>query len=567
MSKKTVLLLLVSLVLLSIVLRYPLVEYERYQTDSYSMHYLAESIVDNDRALWTFHPLSYIGYYPLSYPSGTPFIIAEISDLTGVSIQVSILFMDFGLATMFCLGAFILSRQFLLKDEYCVLATFFAITGARFVDTTYWNGSARGLLVVLVVLFVITAFRSATMKQKSMYLVGLLLGVGCLASHHMAVLIALLGLAYVLASFQATYLAPRLHLRKRLAVSSFNIAAAVGIAVGTYPFFAYFGNLASELKETSLVSLEPAVLSILVNMGLSYTNQIGFVLIFAFIGMVYLLRRSPLSANSLFLMTLFIVFIPMYGNPLYVSMLLSPFAAVIGVLGLSYLRRHTKRGKLFSTLIVLMIASSIFVTAWSTDRWNSHEYVGGYTVEVDERLFIDANYVRVHYDGVYAVSNAYFVSAVLSASTDSRFLSSSFPMVINGDLTDEDIARNVTWSSKSFPTNLYSWFHYEGEPYVDGYVHSLIAYGVGYILGQGYNLPVGDYYRSHSHLIVAVDNDYASQYVGLYFVQISRLTPQLENATWSLTMYSSNQILESYSIYKSEKLTLYMIQIPFEQGD
>ncbi|MFY9606099.1 MAG: hypothetical protein WAS24_05155, partial [Thermoplasmata archaeon] len=83
--RNTVLLLLLALILLSVAVRYPLVEHERYQTDSYYIHYLSKTIADDGYAKWTFNSLSYIGYYPFSYPAGVPFLISELSSATGVS--------------------------------------------------------------------------------------------------------------------------------------------------------------------------------------------------------------------------------------------------------------------------------------------------------------------------------------------------------------------------------------------------------------------------------------------------------------------------------------------------
>jgi type IV secretory pathway VirB3-like protein len=143
-SKRTLILLLGALLLLSIVVRYPLVEHERYQTDSYTIHNLSKSILDFGQAKWIFNPLSYFGLYPLSYPTGVPLVLAELSVATGVSVEFAILLSNMMFGLLFCLGVFLLSRQLIGRSDYVLLATFFAVLSARFVDTTYWNGSARG---------------------------------------------------------------------------------------------------------------------------------------------------------------------------------------------------------------------------------------------------------------------------------------------------------------------------------------------------------------------------------------------------------------------------------------
>ncbi|MCU0852471.1 MAG: hypothetical protein MUC90_04340 [Thermoplasmata archaeon] len=167
-GRRTVLLLLAVLLLISIGLRYPLVEHERYQTDSYYIHWLARTITDDGQAEWTLNPLSYVGYYPLSYPSGAPFLVAEVSVLTGTGIEFSILLISMLLGVMLCLGVFVMARSFLARDQFVILATLLAILGPRFLDTTYWDASARGPMVVLVVLTVFSFFRAEQMGQKSL---------------------------------------------------------------------------------------------------------------------------------------------------------------------------------------------------------------------------------------------------------------------------------------------------------------------------------------------------------------------------------------------------------------
>ena len=115
--RKTVLLLLFAVILLSLAVRYPLVEHERYETDSYFVHALSNDIVREGQAAWTFSPLSYVGYYPFSYPSGAPFVLAEVSILTGLNVDACILLVDAMIATLFCLVVFCLSREFIHRVE------------------------------------------------------------------------------------------------------------------------------------------------------------------------------------------------------------------------------------------------------------------------------------------------------------------------------------------------------------------------------------------------------------------------------------------------------------------
>ena len=165
-SRKVVLLLLAVIILVSISMRYPLVEHERHQTDSYYIHLLSESIIDNGFARWITHPLSLTGYYPMSYPSGVPFLLAESSILSGLTVETTILMNNVMLAIAFCLVVFLLARHFLRKPQFALLATFLGVIGARFVDTSYWNGSARGLAVFFIALVVLVLVNSYITRYR-----------------------------------------------------------------------------------------------------------------------------------------------------------------------------------------------------------------------------------------------------------------------------------------------------------------------------------------------------------------------------------------------------------------
>ncbi len=554
-SRKTVLILLVALVLLSIAFRYPLVEHERFQTDSYTIHLFAKSIMDNGQAKWTFNLLSYIGYYPISYPSGSPFLLAEVSDATGMRLESSILLMNFLLSAVFCLGAFLLARQFVRRSDYALLATFFAVTGARFVDTTYWNASARGPIIVFITLTIFVLFRAAATGQTKFLLLALLVGIGCFVTHHMAVVLTLFGAGYALAAFQVGYLLPRIRTHKRRVVVALNGAVAALVIAISFGFFGYFYNLAlMNLRESALFNLNPPALSIVLNLAVSYTNQIGFIIVFAFLGIPIVFRDKDgrLSIETLFPLAVVIAFIPLLGNTLYVSMVLAPFVSILGVICIARILRSAKRKRVVFVVVLFLMASAIFLPFWSSGRWNEGgDYLSGQTVEVDSRIYSDATYLEFEYPDTFGISNVNTFWIQLGVSSDTRFLTSGVPLAINGDIKESDMEANVSWSSASFPTNLYVWFEYKQEPNVDGYVEVLVTYGVGYIRGSFSGTERARYFSDHPKLVVAIDNDHPESYAGTYNQRNSTLPSELKQASW----------VDSYMVYQSSRLTLFAVDL------
>ena len=556
-------LILLALVLISAALRYPLVEHERYQTDSYTMHCLAGAIRGDGYAKWTYHALSYFGYYPLSYPSGTPFVLAEFSSLTGLDIQTTILLFDILLSTLFCLTVFCLARQFFQRPELLLLATFLAVTGPRFVDTTYWDGSARGPLIVLMALTVFASYRASSTGQSKLLILALITGFSCFAVHHMAALFLLLGIAYVLATIAANYIGPKAGLLGRRIVAVYFLAIGSAITVISFGFFEYSQFLAKNLELSSLSSIEPRSLSIFLVAGVSYTNQIGFILIFAAMGIPSILRNHRLTVATLFPIAVIISFIHMLGNTLYVSMVIAPFVSILGTMWLSRLFRNSSRRMIATFLVAALCAASIALPIWSTARWNTTAQSTGDTVEVEDQLFNDANYLRACYDDAPAISNVHVLPAQLAAISDIEFLRGGIPLALSGYVTADEVRDNVTFSHAAFPRDLLTWYVYENEPEVDLYVLGLMVHGTSIFSIDGvFYLKTRQLFSANTNLIVVVDNNWPTEYVFMYGVLNANFLAELRYATFDSGDSSPAYSDPSYESYQSDRITLYMVKLP-----
>lgn len=563
-TKKTVLLLLAALVLLSWALRYPLVEHERFQTDSYFIHLLSNSIVDEGYAVWTFHPLSYVGYYPFSYPSGVPFILAELSILTGLSVEVCILLCNIAFSTMFCLAIFLLARQFILRPELAILATFFAVLGVRFVDTTYWDGSARGPMVVLLTMAFMAAYRSSSIGQWRLYPVAILIGATTFVVHHMAVLFVLLGAAYVLSTLELQVILPRVRLRKRQVAAMLTLCLIGAIIWVTYSISDLAdASEAPRTQDSSLFSFEPMMVSTLLNVVASYTNQIGFILPFAFLASIWIFRRRDFGMGRLFLFTIIVSFVPLVDRSLYVAMIITPFVSTLGVLWIGRYYDSTRRKTAVMAIVILLMASSLSLTVWSSDRWNDEVYISGDTVEVDSQLFSDASYLRVQYPGTEFLSNSNVQGVKTAALTDNILIGSGIYLALCRDVMPEDVENNVSWVEAKFPTNLYTWYHYNNEPNVDLYLVGLFMNGVSDVSGVGGLTNAGAYFQGHQKVLIMVDNKWPDNYVNQYSVYTSALVKQLESASYVQTKQPSSPVvpLESYEVFHSKGITLYLVNL------
>jgi hypothetical protein len=338
------------------------------------------------------------------------------------------------------------------------------------------------------------------------------------------------------------------------------VLIAIVTVVIAFTFFDYFRDLALlNLRSRALFDVESETTLITLNMAVSYTNQIGFILVFAVLGLPSLLRHAHFSVEKVFPITLVIAFIPMLGNTLYVSMLLAPFMAVLGTLWISKLWDRSKRKRLVFLVVVLLMASSILVPVWSSSRWNAEQYPTKETVEVDSRVYSDATYLLHQIDAEYGIGNVYSYHIQLDVFSSTRFLAGDIALAVTGDVTAEDMERNVSWSSREFPLNLYQWFDYR-EPWVDYYILSLMRDGAGNESWLG----APDYFEIHNRLVVAFDKSWPNDWVGVYNIVPMKLQDDLLNARYErgTAVPQAVNTLPSYLVYESGRTVYYIVDLP-----
>jgi hypothetical protein len=563
LTKKSVLLILFAIVLLTLAARYPLVEHERFQADSYFIHYLSASVVNDGYAKWTFNPLSYLGYYPLSYPSGVPFVLAEFSCMSGLSIESCILLSNMAMGVLLAVAVFCIAREFMSRSEYVLLAVLVASLSPRFVDTTYWVGSARGFMVVLITLSVFVLIRASTTRDLRLVAVGSLIVFGCFTIHHMAVLFLVMGIAYVLSSAVARRLnvSDSRHKKAVVIILSILYVAVLWVAFSGVDLFSNLIELSYQSEE-NIFQFEPKLVSTLLNILVSYGHQLGVISLFAVIYMLITVRRLKFDRKDVFVFALFLTFLPLIGNALYISLILMPYVAILGAkwFAMTFQRRSMVRAKV--ALLAAVIALSIVLPVWSTQEWDKLTYRSGDSVEVDYQVFNDAAYANFVGADEYAISNNDYLSLQIGVVSEVGFLKSGIPSVVNGDVDSSDIKTDVRWSSSNFPTNLYIWFRYDKDLYIYIAVSGLMTAGVGNVQDTGFaNEFAISYFSEHSHILVVVDNHLQDEYVGLWGVSPAKLLGQLETATWADWETGVTHSLDCCLVYQSERSSVYLLDL------
>ena len=568
LNKRAVLTLMLLIVLVSILLRYPLVEHERHN-DTFFNRLLADSILEDDYAVWTFHSLSYVGYYPLSYPSGMAFLLAEISEMAGVNLSASIILLSMFSGVLFALSVFCLSRILLTRIDLCVLAVALSILAPRFVDTSYWSGSARAPFIALAMLTVFVAFRTGSTGRPAFGAVLAIATIGCFALHHMAILLVVFPVAFLLSTLIAKVdlsfasFGSRIRMKRTRAGL---LVVILGIAVFLFALLTleyYERSLEDSFASTNLLSSseELPIVTVTLNMIASYTHQIGPVLLIATIGLpFYFIRKEP-TATMLFPVLLIICFIPLLPRAQYITMILAPFAAVLGATFFEQALKKRRWRRQVKALLLIVICTSFVMPVWSVQRWNDHAPGSGEAVESNMQLFVDAEYLHTFEDDAYVISNNELLTNRLAGVTGVIFLKPGMYSVLSGDVTAESVEGNVSTSQRDFPEYLYVLFSYDNDYVIQLNLYRFVTKGCQFPASgiDFWHEEIG-YYDAHSRLLVVVDNRWPDVYVWSWGVADAKLPSELRNAQWQIdsTIYP----LHSYSIYISERITLYATEVP-----
>jgi hypothetical protein len=414
--------------------------------------------------------------------------------------------------------------------------------------------------VVLITLLVLATFRAGFSQSKPLLVVSGFVAFGCFVVHHMAVMIILYGIGFAIANMAGHYL-PRVFQDRgrRWAMIAATFLGVIATIVALN-YFDFLGNSVDAIGETGFFHFDTPVVATLVNLLVIYTHQIGFVLVLAALGVIASLKAPRFFVRGVYPMAVLLVFVPVLGSSLYVSMLLAPFVAIVGVLWLQRFQssKKTTSGTYTGIVVVLLVLSLTF-TVWSVDRWNQSVQPSGDGVQVGNEVFNDAAYLRWNGDGLYTMSNAEPLGAQLGAYSRASFLGSGTQATINRDVTKEQIENNISSSITPFPGNLYTWFDYKDDWFINTYVFALMTGGVSVIHGNEATNKFHAYATSHPNVLIVVDNNWPSEYVSAYGTASARFLSEVRNGH---TFGSPQENMGSYCTYESQRVTIYMVQLP-----
>ena len=341
-SKRVNYTLLAFLALLNLVFRIPMTPHGVDPVESTFIWGLANSISTFGYVEWILHPLSFFGLYPLSYPSTVPTILSIVSQALGLDIEYVILLFGFVLGILGMFGAYIMALE-VRKDYLFAFLTAFAFSLAPvFIEYTRWTATARNLFIALLPLLIwsLLCYHNKNQGKWKYLLLALIVLVVLGSTHRMFLLMPLVIIAYFV-TMCIKYITNRINsdnflLKRKLTERKVFLIA---ILLFAFAFLIQFSNLSFYRGiwyeyQTGAFFESKSPLFLILNMSTNYMGQIGILILFGLVGLLFLLRKRNKDFGELFVLITLLFLTSISALGLYVSLFILPFASVLIAIGL-----------------------------------------------------------------------------------------------------------------------------------------------------------------------------------------------------------------------------------------
>ena len=307
MSKKVFYLVLITIILLSLIVRYPTGEHESASSDSLDYHGKSVSVVENGHYKLYNNTLSFFGWYPYSNPSGGTFWYSSFPIVTDLSMEQSAIIISFTTAIIGLLNI-LLSSHSLNQDRRLVILVVLTFNfSATVIDFSTWILTYRGLLLVFFPIALYTFVNIISRKNTIRSIILSLIFMICLLAIHRASVfsIGIISILFVINFIYSRSKAYRFILLSRLNTYVSSVIALITI---TTIYFLYFGTI-YEVGQNQANNFQDFTFFVY-NLLISYSMSLGIVIIFTPIGLIYIIRKSLFREKYLFFVMTLFTYIP-----------------------------------------------------------------------------------------------------------------------------------------------------------------------------------------------------------------------------------------------------------------
>jgi hypothetical protein len=357
-------LLVLFLALLSIILRFPSTSHS-VGIDAFVMQGLANQIVVDGHAAWIIHPLSYLGLFPLSYPSGGIFLPASVDVLSGYPSEISILALSMLMGIIGVLGAYILAREFKKDDLFAFIVAFIFCLAPKFILNTTWETPTRGGFMAFTPIFLFMLLRAHRVPTRKNFAMAILMLFVLATFHRLAILMLVVILAYIFTSMflivmriaklkmPTLFLKPgtRSRVRKLSFVGLFVLGLMLLLGSGVLDVYEYGRLLESDTMPGETL-----------NLSISLVRSSGVLTPFLLLGTFAFVSQRNKALKEFLIIFIALAIIPTLYLRNYTGFYVPIFIAILAGKGVYYFIRMQRTKKLATFMAFSALAGSLALT-------------------------------------------------------------------------------------------------------------------------------------------------------------------------------------------------------------
>jgi len=355
MVKKAEIIMLIFALLISVILHFPLVPHEM-GWDSFYIHRAADSIIYYHQIKWLVNPLSFVGYYPYSYPSGVITLLAELSSLAGIDMEHTILLFTFLEGILAVLYSFYLGKKLFPIGNGKWIFVFLSALSPGLLYFTLWTVSTRGFISILFVLLIYLILETKgffhSTKSKKFALLTLIFLFISPTIHRLWIFI----IPFIVIFLIVRVIITKWNIHKNLKYSIILVLAFV-LVISVFLLLSFFYSKTFNYFVHYNI-YEPYTYYL---MGLHYGRLNGPLIFILPLGLFYAIKEK--RENIFYILLFAIMLLPLYYISSYtavISYVVFPIFISYGILKLSLFLKEKRKhgnnyGKKVSTLAVISL--------------------------------------------------------------------------------------------------------------------------------------------------------------------------------------------------------------------
>jgi hypothetical protein len=469
------------LIALNIIIRYPVTPHE-LGNDAFFIHGLANSISEYGYAKWVIHPLSFFGLYPYSYASGVPHLLSICSSITGLGMECTIYMVSLLLGIIGIFGAFVMAGEFSDNFYFKALVAFIFSLSPLALKFTLWTVSTRGMLLMLLPLFIWCLLKVYKGYQHRYLFLSMLFFILLASAHKMFVLTLPIIAAYFLA-----ILLPRIARKINVKHTPYLL-----LFLFIFLFFIQFLFIKGGWTQRYTPFYGGEWYYFLIGTIFTMVARLGFLIPLALVGLVVILFKKDRPAKDWFLIITVLLFTPLLGHSMYFYQILLPFYSLLSAIGISYLIRHSEKfvnqRYAVSFILIILICFSLFTLGV---RYTNTDSLG-YSNYMYESTYSLASFIQKETDNKpISGVEARRISAFVTNPTSSSLCNANYFVY---DIIDEE---ELQLKRKSLPKSLDELFAFVKYPYTVN--PPTIEYNAQYVV-ENENIKRDRYYNGDNKI-------------------------------------------------------------------